>query len=184
METMCSWMIKVDDWEFKGLFDVLLVDSVEEQRWCYVDIEINENDFDPIDSLEEILGIGFGVRIRSSARSSRIDERVGGGGVDEVVVTMVVGWMWCGCGVDDDDDDIVWRCGGGGVDEVVVTMVVGWMWCGCGVDDDDDDSNRYTVVLIMMMVTSCVDGDEDGVMWMTASVALAGGGRRLVAAPD
>ncbi|GJS75693.1 hypothetical protein Tco_0725574 [Tanacetum coccineum] len=24
---------KVDDWEFKGLFGVLLVDNVEEQRW-------------------------------------------------------------------------------------------------------------------------------------------------------
>ncbi|GKF68263.1 hypothetical protein Tco_0197942, partial [Tanacetum coccineum] len=45
--------------------------------------------------------------------------RLDGGGVDEVVVTMVVGWMWCGCGVDD-DDDIVWRWRSvdGGVDGI------------------------------------------------------------------
>ncbi|GJZ80242.1 hypothetical protein Tco_0645236, partial [Tanacetum coccineum] len=37
---------------------------------------------------------------------------------------------------------------------------------------------------MMKMMTSFGDGDDDGVMWMVASVALAGGSRRLVAAPD
>ncbi|GJX17079.1 hypothetical protein Tco_0217911 [Tanacetum coccineum] len=53
--------------------------------------------------------------------------------------------------------------------------------CGSGVEIGEGCGVRgEAVVLMMMMVTSCVDGDEHGVMWMVASVALAGGGRRYL----
>ncbi|GJW19457.1 hypothetical protein Tco_0026893 [Tanacetum coccineum] len=73
----------------------------------------------------------------------------GGGGVDEVVVTMVVGWMWCGC-------------------ELMMMMMTSF-----GDGDDDVGVVAATLVAAVMMVMAAVEW-----WWrlMMAATVVGGGG--------